>query len=196
MTSCENQEFDWIKFDVWNQVVPSCAAVELRSSQLSTAVARILMIFSSFISAFRSCNIWNFQCWVHVQLEIVSGATLPSCTTALILLAHNKRDQSYQNRCIFVCYTCFDVSYRTFGPAFGESTKESYRNGEHFNSILAFRKIHQRIRSPSTESLEIKTGRTFFNTKHNWSSTKLRYLANIAPSLLGITVLNNFQHSS
>ena len=158
MTSCENQEFDWIKFDVWNQVVPSRAAVELQSSQLSTAVARRLMIFSSFISAFRSCNIWNFQCWVHIQLEIVSGATLPSC-------------------------------------AFGESTKESYRTGEHFNSILAFRKIHQRIRSPRTESLEIRTGRTFFNTKHNWSSTKLRYLANIAPSLLGITVLNNFQHS-
>ena len=32
----------WIKFDVWNQVVLVCAAVELQSSQLSTAVARRL----------------------------------------------------------------------------------------------------------------------------------------------------------
>ena len=31
---------------------------------------------------------------LSVQVEIVCGATLPSCTTALILLAYNKQDQS------------------------------------------------------------------------------------------------------
>ena len=134
------------------------------------------MIFSAFISAFRSCNIWNFQCWVHVQVEIGCGATPPSCTTAIIMLsAHNKLDHSYQNSCIFAYYTYFHVSYRTLGRAFGKSTKESYRTGEHFYCFLAFRKIHRRIRSPRMESLEIRTERTFVNTKHNWSSTKLRH---------------------
>ena len=100
------------------------------------------------------------------QVEIVCGETLPSCTTALILLAYNKRDQSYQNSRIFACYTYFHVSCRTLGPASVESTKESYRPGEHFNSTLAFRKIRRRIRSPRMESLEIRTERTFVNTKH------------------------------
>ena len=45
---------------------------------------------------------------VSVQNEIVCNATIPSCTTVLILLSHNKQDQSYQNSCIFSCYTYFD----------------------------------------------------------------------------------------
>ena len=44
---------------------------------------------------------------VSVQNEIVCNATIPSCTTVLILLSHNKQDQSYQNSCIFSCYTYF-----------------------------------------------------------------------------------------
>ena len=40
---------------------------------------------------------------LSVQNEIVCDATLPSCTTVLILLAHNKQDQSYQNSCISFC---------------------------------------------------------------------------------------------
>ena len=51
----------------------------------------------------------------------------------------------------------FHVSCRTLGLAFVKSTKESYRIGEHFNSTLAFRKIHRRIRSTRMESLEIRT---------------------------------------
>ena len=60
----------------------------------------------------------------------------------------------------------FHVSCRTLGLAFVKSTKESYRIGDHFNSTLAFRKIQRRIRSPRMESLEIRTERTFVNTKH------------------------------
>ena len=45
---------------------------------------------------------------VSVQNEIVCDATIPSCTIVLILLSHNKQDQSYQNSCIFSCYTYFD----------------------------------------------------------------------------------------
>ena len=45
---------------------------------------------------------------LRVQNEIVCGATILSCTTALILLSHNKQDQSYQNSFIFSCYTYFD----------------------------------------------------------------------------------------
>ena len=100
------------------------------------------------------------------QVEIVCGATLPSCTTALILLVYNKRDQSYQNSRILACYTYFHVSCWTLGPAFVESTKESYRTGEHLYSTLVFRKIRRRIHSPRQESLEIRTERTFSNTKH------------------------------
>ena len=99
-------------------------------------------------------------------VEIFCGATLPSCTTALILLAYNKRDQPYQNSRILACYTYFHVSCWTLGPAFVESTKESYRTGEHFNSTLVFRKIRRQIHSPRKESLEIRTERTFSNTKH------------------------------
>ena len=86
---------------------------------------------------------------------------------SIIMLAHNKLDQSFQNSCIFASYIYFHVSYRTIGRAFGESTKECYRTGEHFHCFLAFRKIHRRIRSPRMESLEIRTERTFLNTKHN-----------------------------
>ena len=75
------------------------------------------------------------------QVEIFCGATLPSSKTALILLAYNKRDQSYQNSRILACYTYFHVSCWTLGPAFVESTKESYTTGEHFNSTLVFRKF-------------------------------------------------------
>ena len=76
---------------------------------------------------------------VSVQNEIVCGATLPSCTTVLILLAHNKQDQSYQNSCISFCLLhLFSRFLPTLGPAFVESTKESHRIGEHFNSTLAF----------------------------------------------------------
>ena len=60
----------------------------------------------------------------------------------------------------------FHVSCRMLGLAFVKSTKESYRIGEHFNSPLAFRKIHRRIRSPRMEYLEIRTERAFVNTKH------------------------------
>ena len=35
-----------------------------------------------------------------------------------------------------------------------ESTEESYRTGQHFNSTLSFRKINRQIRSQRMESLE------------------------------------------
>ena len=45
-----------------------------------------------------------------VQNEIDCGATVPSCTIALILLAHNiKQDQSYQRRCIFCLLHLFSL---------------------------------------------------------------------------------------
>ena len=57
------------------------------------------------------------------KVEIVCGETLSSCTTALILLAYNKRDQSYQNSRIFACYTYFHVSCRKLGPAWWNRLK-------------------------------------------------------------------------
>ena len=80
------------------------------------------------------------------------------------VLAYNKRDQSYQNSCIFACYTSsFLPDVRTRVCEIDERILQNWRA---FNSTLAFRKIHPRIRSPRMESLEIRTERAFVNTKH------------------------------
>ena len=126
---------------------------------------------------------------LSLQVEIVCGATLPSCTTALIVVVHNKRDQSYQNLPLYfyMLHLFFHVFW-TLGPAFVKWTKESYRIEEHFNPTIAFRRIHRQIRSPRMESLEIRTERTLVNTKHKVTLPSHDHLQFF--SLFCITVLN------
>ena len=104
--------------------------------------------------------------------------------------ANNGNSEKLQSKFLLHLYPNLNKKKQIGKTKFGQSNKESYRTGEHFHSTLAFHKIHRRIRSPRIQSLEIRTERTFVNNKHNWRSTKLRYVVDSALSLFGITVLN------
>ena len=98
------------------------------------------------------------------------------------VLAHNKRDQSYQNS--WILRVTPQVSCRTLGLAFVKSTKESYRIGEHLIRLLLFVKfIHEYAHYEwNPWKSELKEHLSTPNTKFDK-----------ALSLFGITVLNT-QH--
>ena len=121
---------------------------------------------------------------LSVQNEIVCDATLPSCTTVLILLAHNKQDQSYQNSCISFCllhlFSRFlpDVRTRVCG------IDQRIINTE-LEDILIWLLLFVKFIDEYTHHVGILGNQNWKNVRQHQtqSSTKLCYLADITLSL-------------
>ena len=149
-------------------------------------------MISAFLSAFRSSNIWNSYIH-HFNVEFASWDCLWRDTSILHnrfnrACAQQKRPIISRLTALFLHVTPIFHVFWTLGPAFVKSTKKYFRIEQHFSPTITFRRIHRRIRSPRMESLEIRTERTFVNTKHKVtlpSHDRLHFF-----SLFSITVLN------